>query len=133
MSRLRDGRSQYFIVEEVLAADGTRFSADGIVVEELTGYNVTGWIHDRERVPWGEEYPAGHDRWFRVRLSPYAEEATVLDGVLRPAEWCCTQGRLRGDIRLIFEAGEEDGAGCCDGDCCCGDSDSGSADDSDDE
>lgn len=126
MSHLRDRRSQYFIAEEKFAADGTRFSVDGMAVEKFTGYGVTGWIHDRECVPWGEAYPAGHDRWFHVRLGPYAHEATVLDGVLRPAEWCRTQGLLRGDIRLIFEAGEEDEGGCCDGDCCCGDSDSGS-------
>jgi len=126
MSTPRDRRSQYFIVEEIYAADGTRYSTtDGKPVEKFSGYGATGWLHDREIIPWGAILPECHDRWFRVRLSDYAEQATVLDGVLRPMDWCREQGRLRGDIRLIFEAGDEE-AGCCDGDCCCGDSDTGS-------
>lgn len=124
MSTLRDRNSQYLIVEEIYAADGTRYSTvDGKLVAKFTGYGATGWLHDRETIPWGAILPECHDRWFRVHLSDYAEQATVLDGVRRPAEWCREQGRLRGDIRFIFEAGDEAG---CDGDCCCGDSDTGS-------
>ncbi len=119
--------SQYLIVEETYAADGSRFSLkDGVLVDKFRGYGLTGWIRDMTRDLHGGDRPECHDRWFHVRIRDYVEEAIVMDAVLQPAEWLACQGRGKGEIRFVFEAGKEEPF--CDGDCCCGDSDSGSDD-----
>jgi hypothetical protein len=55
-------------------------------------------------------------------LEDYGEQASVLDGMKKPAEWLTPRFLPRGVIRIVFPAGAEEGG--CDGDCCCGDSDS---------
>jgi hypothetical protein len=131
MSKPMTRTSQYLIVEEKFAADGSRFStSDDSVVDKFRGYGLTGWIRDMTRDLHGGDRPECHDRWFHVRIRDYVEEAIVLDEVLQPAEWLACQGRGRGEIRFVFEAGKEEPF--CDGDCCCGDSDSDSDSDSGD-
>ena len=117
MSKPLSRESQYFIVEETFAADESRFSlSDGWRVDKFRGYGVTGWLRDMTKDLLGGDRPDCHDRWFHVRIRDYAEEAIVLDDVLQPAEWLACQGRSRGEIRLIFEAGKEEGCYSSDSD-----------------
>lgn len=135
MSKPLNRESQYLIMRELYSPNGLRFYEDGKLVTNFRvrgdGRVVEGWLRDKTKCILGDEYPACHDQWLRVRLDDYGEHASVLGDVKKPAEWLTPHSRPRGEIRIIFPAGAEED-GCCDADCCCGDTYTGSETDSDD-
>jgi hypothetical protein len=132
MSKPLNREAQYLIMKELYAADGTRYYEDGKIITQFKvrcdGRVLEGWLRDTIVNELNYfTYPACHDQWLRVRLEDYGEQASVLGGMKKPAEWLTPRFLPRGVIRIVFPAGAEEGG--CDGDCCCGDSDTGSESD----
>jgi hypothetical protein len=101
--------SQYLIVEEVFAADGSRWTTDGLPIVNFSGCNVVGWIRDKISVLLDGPCPECHDRWFRARIGVDADTAEVLDDVLQPADWQdISYHRTSEEIYIFFKAGKEE-------------------------